>query len=242
MPLLDHFHPPLLDLPPWSSIATTWAVTLMRWLNRTLPPGEFIAYPTIHLGTQVEADVAEYDMRANGVNGGHHNGNGQAVATLPEAPPALCTIQADFPDDIEVRVGTSRHELNLCGVIELVSEGNKKEIGERLAFVTKCAAYLQKGIGVVVIDVVTNRLANLHNQLMQLIGGPLPPLLPAAPPNYVASYRPVRRAGRNEIDVWPYTVGVGSLLPAAPFALRRGPTLVVDLETTYTEAVHDLGL
>ena len=243
MPLRDHFHPPLLDLPPWSSIATTWAVTLMRWLNHTLPAGEFIAYPTIHLGTQVEADVAEYDMRGSGANGDHHNGNGgAAVATLPVAPPAVATIEADFPDEIEVRVGTSRHELNLCGVIELVSEGNKKEVGERLAFVNKCAAYLQKGVGVVVIDVVTNRLANLHNQLMQMIGGPAPPLLGPTPPNYVAAYRPVRRAGRNEIDVWPYPVAVGAPLPAAPFALRRGPTLVVDLEATYTEAVRDLGL
>lgn len=238
MPLLDHFHPPLYKRPPWSSITTMWAAELVRWLNRTLPNGEFIAYPTIHLGTQVEADVTEYDLRTNG---GHANGNG-GVATLVEVPPAVGSFAVTFPDDLEVRVGTSRHEWDLCGVIELVSEANKKEREEREAFVIKCAAYLQRGIGVVVIDVVTNRLANLHNQLMQMIGGPTPPLLGATPPNYVAAYRPVRRAERNEIDAWPYPVAVGSALPAAPFALRRGPTIVVDLEATYTEAIHDLGM
>lgn len=238
MPLLDHFHPPLADLPPWSSVSTMWAATLARWLNATLPAEEFIAYPTIHLGTHVEADVAEYDRRANGT---HPNGNG-AVATLPEAPPAVGTIAAVFPDDFEVRVGTSRHELSLCGVIKLVSEANKKELREREAFVRKCAAYLQRGIGVVIIDVVTNRLANLHNQLMQAIGGPTPPLLSGPVPTYTASYRPVHREERNEIDVWPYPAAVGATLPAAPFALRGGPTLVLDLEATYTEAIRDLGL
>ena len=237
MPLRDHFHPPYYELPPWSSVATTWAVTLVRWLNSTLPSGEFVAYPTIHLGTQVEADVAEYDK---GANGGHVNGGG--VATLPEAPPAILSLPAFFPDDIEIRVGTSRHEWNLCGVIELVSERNKKEVGERQSFVSKCAAYLQRGIGLVVIDVVTNRLSNLHNQLMELIGGATPPLLAAGPPGYVAGYRPVHRDSRNEIDVWPYAAGVGEPLPAVPFALRAGPTFVLPLEATYTEAIRDLGL
>ncbi|MCI0703141.1 MAG: DUF4058 family protein [Planctomycetia bacterium] len=237
MPLLDHFHPPLADLPPWSSVSTMWAASLARWLNNTLPVGEFVAYPTIHLGTQVEADVAEYDRRANGARS---NGSG-GVATLPEAPPAVGTIPAVFPDNVEVRVGTSRHELNLCGVIELVSEANKKEVKEREAFVTKCAAYLQKGIGVVVVDVITNRLANLHNQLMRLLGGPAL-LIPNDPPNYVSSYRPVHRDDRNEIDVWPYPATISSPLPATPFALRAGPTFVLDLEGTYTEAVGDLGL
>lgn len=242
MPLYDHFHPPFADRPPWSSVSTVWAVHLTRWLNARLPKDEFVAYPTIHLGTQVEADIAEYDKRTNGGSAGGPQDVGGTVATLPVAPPAILTIPATFPDDIEVRVGTSRHEWNLCGVIELVSEANKKERDERDAFVAKCTAYLQRGVGVVVVDVVTNRLANLHNQLMKLIGGECPPLLPVGPPGYVAAYRPVHRAGRNEIDVWPYPVAVGEPLPGAPFALRRGPTLVIDLEATYTEATRDLGL
>jgi hypothetical protein len=213
-----------------------WAAELVRWLNRTLPEDEFVAYPTLHLGTEVEADVAEYDLRTTGASASG------TTATLPQAPPAIATIAAVFPDSAEVRVGTTRDEWSLCGVIELVSEGNKKERGEREAFVAKCASYLQRGIGVVIVDVVTNRLANLHNQLVQLIGGPTPPLLPAQPPCYVAAYRPVHRGDRNEIDIWPYPVAIGSQIPAAPFALRAGPTIVLDLEGTYSEAVSVLGL
>src|SRR5262249_11449724 len=147
-------------------------------------------------------------------------------------------------DDIEIRVGTSRHEWNLCGVIELVSEGNKKEVRERQAFVMKCAAYLQRGVGVVVVDVVTNRLANLHNQLMEMIGGPNPPLLPGSPPTYVVGYRPIHRreSGVNEAEVWPYPAPTGQPIPAVPLALRAGPTVVLPLEATYTEAIGDLGM
>jgi hypothetical protein len=215
-----------------------WAATLSRWLNNALPAGEFVAYPTIHLGTQVEADVAEFDQRQDGTRA---NGNG-GVAILSEAPPAVGTFPVVFPDNVEIRVGTSRHELNLCGVIELVSEGNKKEVAEREAFVSKCAAYLQRGIGVVVVDVVTSRLANLHNQLMRLLQGTPPTMLSGDPPSYVVAYRPVHRDRRNDLDVWPYSAAVGAPLPGAPFALRRGPTLMVDLETTYMEAIGDLGL
>ena len=239
MPLLDHFHAPLKDLPPWEAISTMWAASLARWLNRTLPQGEFIAYPTIHLGTQVEADVAEYEKRANGASVDGPVGN---VATLPEAPPALLTLPVTFPDDLEIRVGTSRHELNLCGVIELVSQGNKKEPDERDAFVAKCLAYLSRGIGIVVIDVVTDRLANLHNLLVRRLGGKQQQLLLDDPPTYVASYRPVHRSHRNELDIWPYPAAIGSSLPEAPFALKRGPTIMLDLEATYLEATHDLGL
>src|SRR5258708_364125 len=113
MPLLDHFHRPLLNPPPWESVTTTWVASLARWLNRALPAGEFVAYPTIHLGARVEADVAEYDKRADTA---HSNGTG-GVATLPEAPPAVLSIPAVFPDETEVRVGLSRDEWDLCGVI-----------------------------------------------------------------------------------------------------------------------------
>jgi hypothetical protein len=106
----------------------------------------------------------------------------------------------------------------------------------------KCAAYLQRGIGVVIVDVVTNRLVNLHNQLMKFIGGTPQTLLVGDPASYVASYRPVHRDTRNEIDTWPYPVALESALPTTPFALRRGPTVMLDLESTYMEAIGDLGL
>jgi hypothetical protein len=240
MPLLDHFHPPLLDDPPWPSLYTLWASAVVRWLNQTLPAGEFRAFANVRLGTHVEADVAEY--RRTQANGNHPAGpaNG-ALATLPSAPPALARFPLALTDDIEVQIAESKHHLTIAGVIEFVSPANKKELAERRAFVAKCAAYLHRGIGVVIVDVVTNRRANLHNELMQAIGGPASAVVPDAA-TYVAGYGPVLRNDRSEADVWCFPAAVDSPLPSTPLVLRRGPLVMVDLEATYLDAVADSGL
>jgi hypothetical protein len=154
------------------------------------------------------------------------------------------TIPAVFTEEVEVQIEERRRSFRLAGVIELVSPGNKKEADERQAFLAKCVAYLRQGVGLVVVDVVTERLVNFHNELMRSIGGPNPPLLPDPTPTFVTGYRPVHRreSGRNEIEVWPYTAEVGRPLPSVPLGLRNGPVLQLDLEATYTEALADSGL
>jgi len=121
---------------------------------------------------------------------------------------------------------------------------SQKEESERRAFVAKCVSYLRRGVGVVVVDLVTNRRTNFHNELLRVLAGPIPP--PALPdaPTYVAAYRPVHRRTReaNEIEIWPYPARVGQPIPSAPLALRGGPLVVLPLELTYTEACRDLGL
>ena len=54
----------------------------------------------------------------------------------------------------------------LAGAIELVSPANKDRSTHRDAFVSKCETYLRQGIGLVIVDVVTGRKANLHNELL----------------------------------------------------------------------------
>jgi hypothetical protein len=170
------------------------------------------------------------------------NRNGSTVA-LAAAPPALLTIPAAFPDDVEVQVREEHDRSVLAGVIELVSPSNKKEANEREAFTAKCVAYLKRGVGLVIVDVVTERLANLHNDLLRMIGPPGTSTLADAP-TYVAGYRPVHRreTQANEIEVWPYPAVVGQLIPSVPFALRGGPTVMLDLEATYTAAIEATGL
>ncbi len=66
----------------------------------------------------------------------------------------------------------------LVAAIELVSPSNKDRPQTRLAFAIKCASYLAQGIHLIVVDVVTNRTANLHNEIMALMekaGFDLPP-------------------------------------------------------------------
>ena len=71
-----------------------------------------------------------------------------------------------FPDDIEVQVFATVTGATLVGAIELVSPGNKDRPETRRAFAAKCVSYLTRGIGLIVVDIVTNRLANLHNEVM----------------------------------------------------------------------------
>ena len=59
--------------------------------------------------------------------------------------------------------------MRLVAVVELVSPGNKDRPEHRQAFVTKCAAYLQEQVNIVMVDVVTTRHANLHRELLATI-------------------------------------------------------------------------
>lgn len=237
MPLRDHFHPPLLDDPPWSSLYTLWVGKVVSRLNGMLPQGGYRAYANVRLGPHVEADVAEY--RRNPTNGVHHPAGDGGVATLPASPPGLGRIPLSLPDDVEVLVAEGRHLMTLAAVIEFVSPANKKEKDERAAFVRKCAAYLQKGVGLMIVDVVTDRRTNLHDELMRAVGGGAHLL---SDPTYVSSYAPVHGPAGNEAEVWAVPALVGEPIPPLPLHLRRGPVVLPDLEATYTEALADSGL
>lgn len=166
MPLLDHFHGTIEADNPWESFHTQWASSIAARLNHILPRPRFRAHTQVHLGTRIEADVAEMENvlaaphATNGAPGG--------VAVLPQAAPAVSmTIPFDFPDDIEVQVFDTRESKTLVAVIELVSPGNKDRGESRMAFVEKCAAYLHRGIGLGILDIVSKRRFNLHNELLR---------------------------------------------------------------------------
>lgn len=237
MPLLDHFRNPGKRRLPWRTMGSAWGVALIGWLNRQLPRDEYRAETNIFLGTQVEADVVEW--REDDAPGSHRNG---AVATAVQVPPAHITLSATFPDHVEIQI-LEEHGRSLVGVIELVSPSNKKERNERTAFVSKCVAYLKLGVGLVIVDVVTGRRANLHNGLMRALSGSDPQLMADAP-NYATGYRPVRRpkSNKNELEIWAFPVHVGETLPVVPFGLKGGPVVMLDLEATYTAAIEATGL
>src|SRR5436190_1407826 len=101
MPLLDHFHAPLYPARPWESFHAVWCTALLEQLNTRLPTRYYGAVH-VHLGTQVEADVAEFETPESPLA---PLGNGPAggVAVAAWAPPAATVVlSADFPDDIEV--------------------------------------------------------------------------------------------------------------------------------------------
>jgi Protein of unknown function (DUF4058) len=234
MPLLDHFHTPLYPLHSWESFHARWAGALLDLLNRLLPPHRYLAEMQVRLGTQVEADVAEFElpvveaMQANGAGG---------VAVQTYAPPvATASVPIVFPDDIEVQVFDLRDGKQLVGAIELISPANKDRPETRRAFAIKCAAYLHRGIGLINVDTVTSRHANLHHEMMELLGQAEAALLAPETHTYAVAYRPARRNGANSLDVWPVPLAVGSALPVLPLGLRGAFFVPVDLESTYSEA------
>jgi hypothetical protein len=53
---------------------------------------------------------------------------------------------------------------------------------------------------------------------------------------YAASYRPVIRDGRPELDLWLATFAVGDPLPTMPLRLIADYFVPVDFEAAYTYA------
>jgi hypothetical protein len=234
MPLLDHFHPPLSVARHWESLHARWAAEIADVLNRDLLPQGYYAEEQVHVGSRVEIDVATFEEVAPGNESG-----GTAIAALPArvwTPTAAALIlPAIFPDSLEVLVFSGEAGPTLVAAVELVSPGNKDRRETRRAFAGKCASYLQQGVGLVVVDIVTSRQANLHNELVELMGLGAESQMPAEP-LYATAYRPVRRPDVEHIEVWPSVLHVGQTLPLVPLALDKGTCVPLDLEASYTEA------
>jgi hypothetical protein len=235
MPLLDHFHPPLLGRRHWEGFHNRWAAALADRLNDNLP-SEYFAEFQVKLGTRIEVDVATF-TDAVGSQESRANGGGTAVQTQTWAPPIpVAVMPAVFPDAFEVKVFSSAAGPVLVAAIELVSPGNKDRDETRRAFAAKCAAYLQRGIGLIIVDIVTSRHTNLHDELVALLGHTEGFAFPVPAPLYATAYRPVHRQERNEIDLWREALAVGQPLPLLPLAVRGLGCFAVDLEGTYVEA------
>src|ERR1051325_473470 len=173
MPLLDHFHPPLSQRRHWESFHSAWATALADALNEEWLPEGYFAEEVITIGGRVEIDVATFEELSAPTPTDERNGGVATAAKETWTPPLPdATMPGIFPDSFAVKVYASEGGPTLVGSIELVSPGNKDRDAHRQAFAIKCANYLHQGIGVVIIDIVTSRHANLHNEIIQLLAQP----------------------------------------------------------------------
>jgi hypothetical protein len=234
MPLLDHFHPPLAPRRHWESFHTAWAGYIAELLNEQLLPDNYFAEEHSHVGGRVEIDIATLEETSPG-----SSSKDGTTATLPTqvwTPPAPSLVMPGlFPDSFEVLVFYEEGGARLVAAVELVSPGNKDRQESRRAFATKCANYLYQGIGLVVVDVVTNRQANLHDEIIQVMGNRDEYRLSFATNLYGVAYRPIKRNQEEQIDVWSATLAVGQPLPVLPLSLAADLCLPLDLEATYTD-------
>jgi Protein of unknown function (DUF4058) len=235
MPLLDHFHPPLSTERRWESFHSSWATKIADTLTERWLPPNYIAEEHAHIGPSVEIDVGTFERDVAPTTGAA----GGAVATVspklwtPPAPDAA--LPAAFPDTFEVRILCTDAGPRLVAAIELISPGNKDRAAERRAFAAKCAGYLYQGISLVLVDIVTNRRANLHNEMLRVMEASGTLHLAPEVSLYAVAYRPLRRDGIDEIDVWRSPLALGRTLPALPLGLRADLVVPVDFEATYAE-------
>jgi hypothetical protein len=239
MALLDHFHPPLSINRHWEAFHAHWAVALAERLNQDMLPDQHFAEAQVHVGGRVEVDVAafEYESRKAREHEPERSSSSVATAIAPSAvwtpPKPALQIPAIFPDMIETLIYSTEAGPTLVGAVEFVSPGNKDRPEARRAFAAKVASYLQEGIGVVVVDIVTNRRVNLHNEMVALLDHGEPCRMPDDPFLYAAAYRPFRHPSLEATDVWLAGLAVGQPLPTLPLFLRGGPCLPIELEATY---------
>lgn len=214
----------------------------MQQLRKRLPQG-YVAAPTVHLGSQVEIDVATFEnydaprfqsvAEAAGV-----------AAALWEPPEPIVAVETDVPDydEYEVRIYDDERGRQLVAVIGLVSPGNKDRPEKRNAFVGKCAALLQKGVAVSIVDVVTPRQFNLYAELLHFIGQIDPSLGEPMPHLYAASCRWQPLDRRMLLQTWSYPLRLGQALPTLPLWLSEKLAVPLDLEQSYEQTCHDLWL
>ncbi|MCI0376724.1 MAG: DUF4058 family protein [Gemmataceae bacterium] len=228
MPLLDHFHPPLSQRRHWESFHAAWATALADSLNDGRLPEGYFAEELITVGGRVEIDVATWEETAAPRNG--------PVATqVWTAPAPVMTMPAVFLDTFAVKVYRSEGGPTLVAAVEFVSPGNKDRESQRRAFAVKCANYLHQGIGLAVVDIVTSRLFNLHNEIVSLMAQSEAYRMPHNAHLYAVAYRPVRRDEQPQIDLWPHALALGNPLPTLPLALSADVAVPLELETTYAD-------
>jgi len=214
-------------------------------LNDDILPEPFEAEPLIHLGTEVAVDVATWDDDPSAPPFARPATSDGGVATLPETySPSAASLRAVLTeppeDEYEVRVYKADGTRRLVSALEVVSPSNKDRPSHRARFAAKCASYLANGISVIVVDIVTDRTANLHGELIDLLHARDGCEWESAPTLYAVGYRLTRTRTETILDAWPYELALGSPLPDVPMWLTSDLAVPVELERTYQETCKHL--
>lgn len=239
MPLRDHFHLPLTRTSTYQEVHGGWPMVIVQQLGRLLP-ANFIAGPHVHVGAQVEVDVATFEHEsARSIDAIDRGG----VATELWAPPQpsweIQTALGDF-DEYEVRVFDAQRERRLVAAIELISPANKDRPETRSQFASKCAALLRKGVCVVLVDIVTNKQFNLYSDLLAMIGERDPSLSIPPKSTYAVSCRWHPRGTDYWLEAWNHDLDLNCPLPVLPLWLNENLAISLDLEASYEQTCRDL--
>ena len=222
MPLLDHFRPPILNKGSWEGFHGGWPMTIVMELCKALPD-QYTAEPRVHLGKNFEVDVCTFDVDDKSDFALSANAERSATA-------------------YEVLIFDQQRGRELVAAIEIVSPANKDRPETRQAFVSKCAALLQKKICVSIVDLVTVKRFNLYCEVLDFFGQADPAFAPDPPLTYAVTCRSHALAARSRFESWAYPMVVGQTLPVLPIWLDNDHAISLDLEVSYQETCRALRL
>ncbi len=243
MPLRDHFRPPFSEVRSWEEVHGQWPAVIVQHLGKMLP-SEYVAGPHVHLGPEVEIDVATFEAPSQPAAGALHpqpDDGGVATAIWAPAEPTLAveTELSDF-DEYEVRVYDTRHGRSLVAAIELISPSNKDRPEHRSQFTSKCAMLLRQGVSLVLVDVVTAHNVNLYADLLGLIDRSDRSLGTQPLATYAVACRWRPRGRSRWLETWYHELKPGLPLPCLPLWLTEDLAIPLDLEASYEQTCRDL--
>lgn len=208
---------------------------MARLLNGGVLPAGYYAVPFLDRDGPVEVNVAalrEFDPVGNRIE------SGEARVWTPTAPGLAIAVEWPTLDDVRVEVFADEGDPRLASAVELVSPRNKDRARSRAAFAAKCVGYLTSGCGLVVVNAVTTRRAELHADLLAALGVGDSPSGPGG--LSAISYRAIGREEAGQLLAWPVALGIGQPLPTVPLWLGGDLAVPLDLEASHTAACADL--
>jgi hypothetical protein len=222
---------------PLEGFHHAWATVIAQQLNQqTLPPGYF-AESESSVGPELEIDVVTLEL-ARPVRRRETLSHQEWAPSRPKI-----TVKTEFAqlDSYEIRVYQELGGAGLRAAIELVSPANKDRAGSRRTFAAKCAGYLQHGLVLVIVDIVTSCSTNLHQGLFNVfeVKGRRP-VWHSPTGLYAIAYRAVTVRQAPRLEVWPEPLTLGKELPILPLWLWHDLYVTLRLENSYLTTCHSL--
>jgi hypothetical protein len=235
MPLHDHFHPPWSVQRPWEGFHSAWAASIAFGLNGGVLPSDYFAMPLVHVAGRVEVDVGTF----HGSGREAASGGPAAISWAPPLPTLTMPLATAETDVFEVQVLRNFGGPQLRAAIELLSPANKDREGARRAFAGKCAGYLRRGVSVIIVDVVTERLANMHAEVLDALEKIEEPVWSSPTQLYAVAYRSILDEAPR-LDAWHQELQLEAALPELPLWLEPDLCVPLRLDESYRATCDSL--
>ena len=215
------------------SFHSAWITTLTARLNNGILPDGVYAQAEQSIGLtgdnhrrvpdlQVEDDGSAFAWQSEVMN-----------ATIV-APVADVVADADPFSRRQKSVWIRRDGGDLIAAIEVVSASNRSHQGAAEAFAAKMLELCERGVHVLILDVLPSRSADLFKEVLAAIGSDADPLGSPCTLSIEVPNDPEDRRAR----VYASRLRVGEALPESPLFLAPRRYVSMPLEETYAEALY----